>query len=86
VTLGGAAVGTSRAVAKGSRLAEYPTDASRDLDHVAALADRIETFLAGVRATRAIGEQHADLDTVDLLTAVISDFEKNAWFLRATLA
>ena len=27
-----------------------------------------------------------DTDTVDLLTGVVTEFEKNAWFLRATLA
>jgi starvation-inducible DNA-binding protein len=86
VTLGGLALGTVRQVARTSRLAEYPVDTTRDLDHVAALADRIDTYLAGVRAARSLAEQRSDTDTVDLLTGVISDFEKNAWFLRATLA
>ena len=86
VTLGGLAVGTARAVAKTSRLAEYPGDTQRDLDHVRLLADRIETYLGGVRGARAVGEAHQDVDTVDLLTGVISELEKNAWFLRATLA
>lgn len=86
VTLGGLAVGTARAVAKASRLSEYPADTQRDLDHVRLLADRIETYLGGLRGARAVGETHQDVDTVDLLTGVISEFEKNAWFLRATLA
>src|SRR5690349_24508893 len=45
VTLGALAVGTARQVAKGSRLPEYPTDTTRDLDHVKALAERIEIYL-----------------------------------------
>jgi starvation-inducible DNA-binding protein len=86
VTLGGVALGTARHVAKASRIAEYPAETSRDLDHVAALADRIDTYLTGVRESRTLAEQRADTDTVDLLTGVITEFEKNAWFLRATLA
>jgi starvation-inducible DNA-binding protein len=86
VTLGALALGTTRHVAGASRLAEYPTNTTRDLDHVAALADRIDTYLEGVRQSRTLAEQRSDTDTVDLLTGVISDFEKNAWFLRATLA
>ena len=30
--------------------------------------------------------REGDTDTVDLLTGVISEFEKHTWFLRATLA
>ena len=86
VTLGALAIGTARQVAKGSRLPEYPTDTTRDLDHVAALADRIDAYLAGVRTTRSFALDESDDDTVDLLTGVIAELEKNAWFLRATLA
>lgn len=86
VTLGGIAHGTARQVASASRIPEYPNDATRDLDHVRALADRFDAYLAGVRESRSVAERLADTDTVDLLTGAISDFEKNAWFLRATLA
>jgi len=86
VTLGGIAHGSSRHVARASRLAEYPSDTTRDLEHVALLADRFDTFLAGLRESRAIADEYRDIDTVDLLTGVLTDFEKNAWFLRATLA
>ena len=86
VTLGGIARGTSRHVAKASRLADYPGDTTRDLEHVALLADRFDTYLAGVRESRAVAEAQHDTDTVDLLTGVVTEFEKNAWFLRATLA
>src|SRR3954470_1642871 len=40
VTLGGRAYGTVRHVAKSSKLAEYPAETTRDLDHVKLLAER----------------------------------------------
>jgi starvation-inducible DNA-binding protein len=85
VTLGGKALGTVRHVAKTSALPDYPQDTTRDLDHVRLLADRIEKYLEGMRQGRAVAEKQADLDTVDLLTGMISEFEKNDWFLRASL-
>ena len=49
------------------------------------LADRIEVYLAGLRQARSVAEANADVDTVDLLTGIVSEFEKHDWFLRATL-
>ena len=86
VTLGGKALGTARHVAKTSKLDEYPQDTTRDLEHVKLLAERFDTYLDGVRASRALIEKTGDTDSVDLLTGVVSEFEKNAWFLRASLA
>jgi starvation-inducible DNA-binding protein len=86
VTLGGLAAGSTRYVAKHSRLADYPIDVTRDLDHVRLLAERFDTYLEGVRESRGIAEKLGDTDTVDLLTGVVTELEKNAWFLRATLA
>ena len=86
VTLGGHAVGTARQVAKSSRLPEYPAELSTDLDHVKALADRIDAYLDGLRQTRALVEEQGDAITFDLLGTVVTEFEKNNWFLRATLA
>ena len=85
VTLGGLAAGTVRHVAKTSKLPDYPSETTRDLDHVKLLAERIDSYLGGVRDSRSAAEKLADTDTVDLLTGVITEFEKNAWFLRATL-
>jgi starvation-inducible DNA-binding protein len=85
VTLGGRAYGTARHVAARSRLPEYPQDTTRDLEHVRLLAERIELYLEGVRDARSVGEKHADADTVDLLTGIVTEFEKHAWFLRASL-
>lgn len=86
VTLGSLAKGTVRHVAATSRIPEYPQETTRDLDHVGLLADRIEAFLKSLRSTRAVAEKEVDTDTVDLLTGVISEFEKHGWFLRASLA
>jgi len=86
VTLGGVAYGTARHVAATSKLAEYPQDTSRDMDHVRLLAERIEAYLGGARESRTVGERLGDTDTVDLLTGIITLFEKHAWFLRASLA
>jgi starvation-inducible DNA-binding protein len=85
VTLGGRAFGTVRHVAKSSTLPDYPQETTRDLDHVKLLAERIEKYLDGARASRAIAEEKKDTDTVDLLTGIVTEFEKHAWFLRASL-
>jgi starvation-inducible DNA-binding protein len=85
VTLGARVHGTARHVAKASRLPEYPAEAVRDLDTVRQLADRIDTYLDGVRKARDVAQAKDDQDTVDLLTGVVEEFEKHAWFLRATL-
>ena len=85
VTLGARAYGTARHVAKTSKLPEYPQETRRDLEHVKLLAERIEKYLEGVRASRSLGEELKDTDTVDLLTGIITEFEKHAWFLRASL-
>jgi starvation-inducible DNA-binding protein len=85
VTLGGKAYGTARHVAKASRLPEYPAETTRDLEHVALLAERIEGYLAGLRESRGVAEKQGDTDSVDLLTGIVTEFEKHAWFLRASL-
>jgi starvation-inducible DNA-binding protein len=85
VTLGGRAYGTVRHVAGASQLPEYPQETTRDLVHVELLADRFEVYLNGIRAARDIADKHHDLDTSDLLTAIVEEFEKHSWFLRATL-
>lgn len=85
VTLGGHVYGTARHAAQASRVPEYEQDTKRDLDHVRLLAERFEAYLAGVREARGVGEKEGDTDTVDLLTSVISEFEKHTWFLRASL-
>ena len=55
------------------------------MEHVRLLAERFDIFLAGLRESRALGEKSGDIDSVDLITGVITEFEKNSWFLRASL-
>jgi starvation-inducible DNA-binding protein len=86
VTLGAVVRGTVRHVAARSRLPEYAQETTRGLEHVRLLSERFERFLAGVRHARGIAQAQGDDDTVDLLTTLVEEFEKNAWFLRATLA
>ena len=85
VTLGGKAFGTTRHVAGASTLPEYPQETTRDLEHVKLLADRFDKYLVGVREARTLAEKLGDTDTVDLFTQVVTEFEKNSWFLRASL-
>jgi starvation-inducible DNA-binding protein len=85
VTLGGLARGTARHAAKSSQLPEYPQETTRDLEHVRLLGERFEAYVGGLRESRSLAEKEADTDTVDLLTQIVSEFEKNAWFLRASL-
>lgn len=85
VTLGGRALGTVRHVAQTSRLADYPSETTRDLDHVRLLAERFGGYLAGLRSARSVAAASGDDDSEDLLTGIARDFEKHAWFLIATL-
>jgi len=84
VTLGGTAGGTVRQVAAASSLPELPAGVVHGLDLVSLLADRIEVLLAGLRDSRDLADRLGDGDTVDLLTQVVTELEKDAWFLRAT--
>ena len=84
VTLGGTAAGTARQVAAASTLPDLPTGVVRGLDLVSLLADRIDAYLGGLREARDLADRLGDGDTVDLLTQIVTEFEKNAWFLRAT--
>lgn len=85
VTLGAKAYGTARYVSKVSTLPEYPQETTKDLEHVKLLAERFDKFLEGVRASRKVAEENGDTDSVDLLTGLVTEFEKHSWMLRASL-
>jgi starvation-inducible DNA-binding protein len=85
VTLGALAYGTVRHSAKNSGIPDYPQSTTRDIEHVKLLADRFELYLARLRESRAVAEKHADTDTEDMLTLIVTEFEKFSWFLRASL-
>ena len=84
VTLGATAIGTARQVSATSTLPELPVGVVRGLDLVSLLADRFDAYLGGLREARDLADGLGDGDTVDLLTQIVTEFEKNAWFLRAT--
>jgi len=84
VSLGGRACGTARHVAHASRLSEYPEEPVPDDEHAALVADRVETYLRGVLDSRSVAGEHGDVATVDVLTRVVREFERNAWMLQAT--
>jgi starvation-inducible DNA-binding protein len=86
VTLGAKAYGTARHVARTSTLPDYPQETTRDIEHVQLLAERIDAYLVGLRQSRTIAAAQGDKDSEDMLTLAITAFEKNAWFLRASLA
>ena len=78
VTLGAKAYGTARHVAGASRLPEYPQETTRDLEHVKLVADRMDVFLAGLRAARGDADERDDIDTVDLLTGIVTSSRSTA--------
>jgi len=85
IVLGGQVRGTARTVAKTSTLSDYPENVVRDLEHVALLGERLDQWLKGMKAARDQADEQGDPDTADLLTGMISGFEKHRWFFTATL-
>lgn len=83
--LGGLALGTARMAAAASSLEEYPLDAVAGPDTVAAIADRLASFGAAVRAGIDRATELGDLDTADLLTEVSRAIDKHLWFVEAHL-
>ncbi len=83
VQLGGTALGTTQAVAKGSKLDAYPTDIHAIKDHLAALIDRYGQFANDVRANIDQASEAGDADTADIFTGVSRSLDKALWFLEA---
>ncbi|HYD73536.1 MAG TPA: DNA starvation/stationary phase protection protein Dps [Candidatus Binatia bacterium] len=85
VTLGGQAIGTTQAVATGSKLAAYPTDINAERAHIEALADRVAVFAKLARQAIDAADEAGDKDTADLFTAVSRQMDMDLWFLEAHL-
>ena len=83
--LGGQALGTVQAAARGSSLKAYPEALSDGLEHVAALSDRIADFGARVRKSIRKAAELEDDGTADLLTGVSRDLDQYLWFLEVHL-
>lgn len=85
VTLGGVAEGTLPAVVQRSALAAADTTVRDGIAHARQLVERFAVYVDGLQASRRAAEAAGDADTADLLTQVIGEFEKFAWFLTATV-
>jgi starvation-inducible DNA-binding protein len=83
--LGGIADGTLQTVAKRSRVAAYPTDISKGLDHVAKLADALAAVGKNARAAIDESDKLGDKDTADLFTGISRELDKMLWFVEAHL-
>ncbi|HUZ73926.1 MAG TPA: DNA starvation/stationary phase protection protein Dps [Stellaceae bacterium] len=83
VQLGGTALGTTQAVAKGTTLAPYPTDIHQSSAHLAALIERYAKVAKAVRAGIDETGTAGDMDTADLLTGFSRALDKSLWFLEA---
>lgn len=86
VQLGGIALGTTQAVAGGSKLAAYPTEITAINDHLKALIERYAAVANAVRQSIDDADEAGDADTADIFTAASRDLDKALWFLEAHLA
>ena len=83
VQLGGIALGTTQAVAKGSNIKAYPDDLISVDDHVVALAERYGDLANATRTAIDISAEAGDAGTADILTAMSRSLDKALWFLEA---
>lgn len=83
VMLGGQALGTVTTVYQSSNLPEYPKDATSMMDHMHALADRLELLTKSVRAAIDTADSLGDADTADLFTEVSRGLDKHMWYVEA---
>ncbi len=83
--LGGLALGTARMAAAASTLDEYPVGAVEGMDTVSAIADRLATYGASVRAAIDAAVEFDDQATADLFTEVSRAIDKHLWFVEAHL-
>ena len=84
-TLGGVAEGAAPAVVARSSLKPYPLDISGGNEHLAALADALVRYGAGLRAAIASSDELGDAVTSDLYTGLAADVDKQLWFVEAHL-
>jgi starvation-inducible DNA-binding protein len=85
VTLGAVVQGGVRDTARTSTLTAYPEAVTSGLEHVRLLAERFQGYLGSLRRGREVAGRHGDTETSDMLTPVITEFEKHSWFLLAML-
>lgn len=83
--LGGAANGTARQLAAASSLREYDIAAVTGPEHVRALADRLASLAAALRAAIDETDGLGDKSTADVFTEISRQADKDLWFLEAHL-
>jgi starvation-inducible DNA-binding protein len=84
VALGGVAQGTVRMAAASSSIPEYP-QVTLDMDHVAALVERVAQYANSIREAIDQADELGDQTTADLYTQISRDVDKRLWFLEAHL-
>lgn len=85
VTLSGQALGTTQAVAGGTKLPPYPADITQERAHLEAMADRMAAFAKLARQAIDAADEAGDKDTADLFTNVSKQIDMDLWFLEAHL-
>jgi starvation-inducible DNA-binding protein len=83
--LGGLAVGSLKAVARASRLAEFPPEIVSAHELEQALADRYALLAKSTREAIDMADDLGDLDTADLFTGISRVLDKDLWFIEAHL-
>ena len=83
--LGGYATGTVRMAAASSTLPEFPTDITKGMDYVRAVAERLAAFTNSARQATDATDKLGDADTADLFTEISRCADTYLYFLEAHL-
>jgi starvation-inducible DNA-binding protein len=83
--LGGLAFGPAKAVARTTRLPEFPYEVVDDRGVEKAIADRYAAVAKSVREAIDEADELGDKDTADLFTGVSRVLDKDLWFIEAHL-
>jgi starvation-inducible DNA-binding protein len=85
VQLGGEAQGTARAVAKATRLEEYPYTIADGQKHAFALSSALASFNEMGRTAIDKTGKLGDAITADMLTQIVRGLDKQLWFVESHL-
>jgi starvation-inducible DNA-binding protein len=85
VQLGGEAEGTAKAVAKATRLMEYPYTIADGQQHTFALSSAIAAFNEMGREAIDKIDDLDDAITADMLTGIVRGLDKQLWFVESHL-
>jgi starvation-inducible DNA-binding protein len=79
--IGGTTIRSIGDIARQQRIADNDAAFVTPLDMLAELRDDNQRFIASMRATHDLCEEHNDVATASLLENYIDEAEKRAWFL-----